>query len=292
MAAAAAICPFVPTRITADDVPPPYVVPFTQVRKLRSAINGVAYRLYVRLPRSYGHGTRRYPVMLMLDADFAFSIAVNISDKLAARNQAREAILVAVAYPGYPDESAYRLNRTRDYTPYFVASGGYGAEYQRYSGGAPKFASVIADEILPLVDRQYRTLATDRMFVGHSYGGLFGAYLLASRPAMFANYLLVSPSLWYDDRRALQDARAAGAPPMKVSTRIYLAVGRLEGSNGGRSMADDLRTFAGILAARRDPKLSVEFRAFEDETHDSVFPAAFSTGLRHLFAPPTPAGEP
>lgn len=262
----------------------PYTVPFSEVRELRSRINGVRYLLDVRLPRSYGTGTQRYPVVLALDADYAFAVAANVCDKLAARDQVREAIVVAAGYPGYPDERAYRLNRTRDYTPWFVATGGYGPEYQRLSGGGRAFATVIATEILPLIDRAYRTQSSGRTFVGHSYGGLFGTYLLATRPPLFANYLLVSPSLWYDGRRTLADARAPAVPRTAGPTQVYLAVGGLEGENDGRSMAGDLRDYAAILRGRQDPGLSVELRVFEDETHDSVFPAAFTNGVRHLLS--------
>jgi predicted alpha/beta superfamily hydrolase len=63
-------------------------------------------------------------------------------------------------------------------------------------GGAPKFLRVLKEEVIPLIDRSYRT-SGDRGLEGVSLGGLFVAYAMFEEPDLFTRYSLISPSLWY-----------------------------------------------------------------------------------------------
>jgi len=115
--------------------------------------------------------------------------------------------------------------------------------------------------------------------VGHSFGGLFGAWVLVTRPSTFRRYVLVSPSLWYDGRmlfRTEKDSAAArGAPPVD----LFLAVGGRETSR----MPSDLLAFAAALRAERWAQLTMTTKVFDEDDHDSVFPAALTRGLRVVF---------
>jgi predicted alpha/beta superfamily hydrolase len=253
---------------------------------LTSAINGVDYALYVRTPVGYETGERTYPVIVTLDADYSFPIAAMHLEHLAARmNQAPEAILVSIGVAGiYPDVRGYRRERSRDYTPIFHPDGGYGPEFQRASGGGPAFLRMLTEEALPLVASRWRVDPDDRTLVGHSYGGLFTAWVLQSHPEAFSRYLMVSPSLWYANRFILDREPGLATTRLPRLTRAYLGVGSWEEQpeNGGY-MVSEMTRFAEMLAARGDPNLVVKSRVFEDETHASIFPACFSTGVRHLF---------
>jgi predicted alpha/beta superfamily hydrolase len=67
------------------------------------------------------------------------------------------------------------------------------------SGGAPAFLRVLREEILPFVEETYRT-SEDRGIAGHSFGGLFAAWMLLEAPDLFRRYGLNSPSLWWERR--------------------------------------------------------------------------------------------
>lgn len=263
--------------------PRAYALPNTEVIPLTSNINGVDYELYVKLPDSYGEGDSSYPLLVTLDADYQFAVASNHVQHLWQRGQAPEMIIVSIGYAYDPgDSDAYRLNRTRDYTPAHAMEGGYGPDYQKVSGGGPKFAQVIGEEILPLIEERYRVDRAERVFVGHSYGGLFGAYLLLSHADIFNRYILVSPSLWFNDKMMLAAAR--NAEPFKRKTYLYMGVGSWEEQpERSYAMVSDLKAFAAALEARNDPHLVMETRIFDDETHASIYPAVLSTGVRHLF---------
>jgi predicted alpha/beta superfamily hydrolase len=219
----------------------------------------------------------------MLDADYAFAVAVNIVDLLARRSeQAPHAILVAIAYPKqYPSEERYRLNRTRDYTPWPMAGAAPGA--QGGSGQAARFLRVLERDVFPYVEARYPADGADRTLVGHSYGGLFAAWVLQKRPELFRRYLIVSPSLWYNDEALLKHEERGGFAPLARRTLVYMAIGSDENPTGQPQMVDELNRFAKLLQFRRDSRLVVQHRVFSDETHASIFPVAFSTGVRHLF---------
>lgn len=248
----------------------PVSLPRTSEHIVEAKANGVRYKLYVSLPRGYEEGKERYPVIYLLDADYSFAIARNVVEHLADRDHLRWAIVVGIAYAG---EDAYRLNRTRDYTPKFAPAGGYGPQYQKHSGGGPKFRTFLKDELLPFVDGRWRTTA-ERVLVGHSYGGLFASWNLLSLPRLFDGYIIVSPSLWYDDRWLLRQA----VPKTLPAARVYLTVGALE--SDGRAMQNDLHRLARILSGR--PGIAVRHEVLPDETHNSVFPSAFSRGIRFV----------
>jgi uncharacterized protein len=254
----------------------PVVLPDTRVERLHSRINGIDYTLYIGLPPAFrDDGDEAHPLLILLDADYSFPIAHGIVTHLRDRNDLPDLVVVGIAYAGPP---AYRRHRTRDYTPTHVADGGYGADIHRHSGGGPAFARFIEGELLPHLQRRYRARGK-RVLVGHSYGGLFGAWALLERPGLFDGYILASPSLWYD--RHLWFAREAAQTPgqRKRDARVYAATGALE-INGERDMPADLRRFGARLTRERWPNLDVRSEILDGETHNSVFPRALSNGLR------------
>jgi len=115
--------------------------------------------------------------------------------------------------------------------------------------------------------------------IGHSYGGLFGTYVLLTEPDLFKRYVIVSPSLWYSDGIAFQMEAAAAANGQPSNVNVFLSVGALEDSR----MPSDLRTLYDRLKRRHHPGLKLAMQIFDGERHDSVFPGAVSRGLRTVF---------
>lgn len=256
---------------------PPVVLPDTEERRLRSSVNGVSYKLYVSLPKAYASSYERYPVVYLLDADYSLALAHNIVAHLSDRGHLPRVILIGIAYGGAPD---YRLNRTRDYTPTAVPTGGYGPEYQQVSGGAPLFRRFMAEELIPFVEKEYR-LGTRRVLVGHSYGGLFATWMALTDPEMFQGYIVVSPSLWYDDHLIFREEQRMGSSGRDIPARMYLTAGARE-INTQHNMPADLRRFAARLEQGRYASLRLRWSVREDETHNSIFPGALSDGLRFV----------
>jgi len=58
---------------------PAYVLDNTEVRAIRASELKRDYQVYVALPDSYRSGQRRYPVVFVADADYAFPVVRNIA---------------------------------------------------------------------------------------------------------------------------------------------------------------------------------------------------------------------
>ncbi len=270
------------TSAIANKASAPLVISHTEVVNLPTADNKIDYQLYVHVPAECQKPNAQCKTVYMLDAEYSFALSAQIVTHLSNRGRIPPVISVAIAYL---DKSQYRNNRTRDYTPFFVGSGGYGKQAQRYSGGGAAFLKVIEQEIIPYVENNYPASVDDRTLVGHSYGGLFALYAWLWSPELFSNYIIVSPSLWYGEKQALRTVReTCESSSFDGSRNMYLAVGEYEEqASSGRLMVSDLRQLEGLLKSCEKRKVSTYLRVFEDETHASIFPAAYSTGLRKHF---------
>jgi predicted alpha/beta superfamily hydrolase len=253
---------------------PPVVLPGTEIRFLHSRNTSAGYKLYVALPKSYDKARRDYPLVVALDADYSFALAKNVSEHLSDRGGLPEVVVVGVAYA---DEPAYRVYRTRDYTP-TRSLDGYAPQIQEHSGGAPRFLAFLKEELLPFIRGRYRV--QDVTLVGHSYGGLFAAFALATEPNLFAAHVIVSPSLWYDERWIMRTKPKIGAGS---GARVYMAIGAEEESKR-RPMVTDLRELDARLAANGLKSNDRRLDVLAGENHDSVFPAALTRGLRFVLA--------
>ncbi|MFI5363828.1 MAG: alpha/beta hydrolase [Elusimicrobiota bacterium] len=266
---------------------PPYSLNGTQVRTFHSNRVGIDYKLYVGLPRDYDASSSSYPVVMILDADSSFAMTHGILRFLEDHDELAPAILVGIAYPGVAEEKRgpiYKTNRTRDYTPTTMKEGGYGAEFQKVSGGADRFLEFIGEELVPYLEREFRVQPHDRAIVGHSYGGLLASYALLTRPGLFQRFVIVSPSLWWDRRLMTRIEKREAALLKSLPARAFFAVGQGETGNIlGTGSAEDLEEFVGKLKSRHYSGLQSALWIAPDETHHSVFPGALTRGLRWVF---------
>ena len=251
-------------------------MPNTEVHYLKSKINEVKYKIYISYPGSYKDSlSKKYPVLYLLDADYSFPIAKSITDHLAGRNHLQELIVVGIAYAGH---NKYRIHRTRDYTPTNSSENVWFRDIQeKYSGGAPKFSAFLEKELVPFIDKNHRTTSF-RAITGHSYGGLFSSWMLITSPHVFNGYIVVSPSLWYDDKMIFKIDRK----DFKKKTKVYFAVGDRE-INNQWNMPEDLERFVNKLNSDRFSKLNIKHDIGKNETHNSIFPFALSNGIRFIF---------
>ncbi len=261
---------------------PEYNLPHTEIRELGSKITGIKYILYVSLPRQYDKEIQDYPIIYTLDADYSFALAHNTIEHFADRKDLPSMIIVSIAYEGASqDMYTYRYNRIRDYTPVesYIPFEGYNVISKKVSGGGKKFKLFIIQELIPFIDANYRAKKNDRTIVGHSMGGLFGAYMLFTKPEIFQKYILVSPSLWYADDFIFQLEKLYSSSHNKLDATIFISIGNLEPM---WFMGHD--RFVKQLQRRKYKNLKLIECVFDNETHNSIFPAALSRGLREVFS--------
>jgi predicted alpha/beta superfamily hydrolase len=185
----------------------PYEIADSQVWNVPDPVSGRDYQVFVALPRSYADDPgRRYPVLYVTDADYAFPLVRQIARRLNGEGPAiDEFVLVGLSYA---IGDAPMPSRRRDYTP--TPEGGAHAAPDATHGKADAYIAYLRDQVLPFVAQRYRTDEHRRLFLGHSYGGLLGTQILLTAPEMFSGYILGSPSYWYGEH-AMQAQETAFA---------------------------------------------------------------------------------
>lgn len=139
------------------------------------------YRLFIAEPKRRQHNLS---VFYTLDGNAQFPLAVN-----AVNANLPSPLIVGI---GYVSEKAYAIEeRQRDYT--FPAQG----DEFKQGGGAGDFLRFIQTKIKPNIEKNYDINPEKQYFFGHSFGGLFGLYVLFHQPDLFQYYTLASPSLWW-----------------------------------------------------------------------------------------------
>jgi len=186
---------------------------------IHSDILGDDRSFLVALPHGYESTMLRYPVLYVLDAEYFFHQAHAALQFLSeagykVNRPVPQMILVAVLDG----------DRNRDFTPTYAPVQGP----MRFptSGGADAYLEHVAKELRPFLDTHFRTSGS--ILSGWSLGGLFTFYTFLKRPDLFATYIAISPSLWWNDQEPLGWARNRIADSAAFDQRLVITQGKLE----------------------------------------------------------------
>lgn len=264
----------------------PYTLTNTEVRSLTSKELKRDYEIFVSLPESYKTSTKRYPVVFVADANYAFPVGRALAARVGAHGRGlEEFILVGLSY-ARGDTPEY--SRRRDYTPGPSRQSGLQSDMPGRTpafGEAEGYRRFIANDVFPLVAQHYRADMDRKIFSGHSYGSLLGLHILFKEPSMFSHYILGSPSLWYGENVMFAREKDYAGGHKDLKANVFFAVGGLETGKGDDDMVGDLKRFKAALAARRYPGLRVESTVLAGEDHLSVAPLIMTRGLKWALPP-------
>lgn len=264
----------------------PYQVPDSEVWDVPDPVSRRGYQVFVALPPSYAREPqRRYPVLYVTDADYAFPIIRQINRRLNLDGpKVEEFILVGLSYAKGEDGA---VSRRRDYTP--TPNGPRTAPTGAVHGQGPAYQTYLRDQVKPFIAARYRTDPARALFLGHSYGSLLGAQILFTEPGLFSGYILGSPSLWYDKRHALELESRYAARNKDLTAKVYLYVGAYEAQRKGDrrysqtvDMVADNQALEAALRGRKYPNLNLKSVVLDDEDHLTVAPRGFTQGLKYL----------
>jgi predicted alpha/beta superfamily hydrolase len=149
-----------------------------------SKVLGRKYDIFVKLPRDYsweGNQSKKYPVLYLNDGPYTFKVAAGVTH----RRQMDKVIVVGISFAHGENG---QFSRVRDLTPVIDKS------WNKYTtGGANKYLEFIEKEVLQFIEQNYRVNTEQRILSGQSLGGLFGAWVLLTKPELFSTYILTSP---------------------------------------------------------------------------------------------------
>ncbi|WP_445710137.1 alpha/beta hydrolase [Flavobacterium sp.] len=148
------------------------------------------------------------------------------------------------------------------------------------TGGSEKFISFIEKELQPYIIKNYK-VSDKKYLLGQSLGGLLAPEILFKKPELFTNYIITSPSLWWDDQSLLNEA-SKYLEKIKKKVYVYVAVGEEH-----KVMIKDAKALAATL--KKFPKaITTDFHFFPKENHATIL----HNSLYHAFLLEFPYKEP
>ena len=212
--------------------------------------------LNVYTPPGYQGDSAALPVLYMLDGGMEedFPHVVATVDSLIQLKRIAPVLVVGIE----------NTERRRDLTgPTTVAKD---STIAPRVGGSAAFRDFIRDELVPEVNRRYRT-TKQAAIVGESLAGLFVVETLLLEPGLFRGYIALSPSVWWNGGEALRTAESHMDALNGTPRVLYLAAANEP------QIAEGTARLAALLGTKRPAGLVVFYAPRPDLAHDSIFRA-------------------
>ncbi|MFH0758454.1 MAG: alpha/beta hydrolase-fold protein [Bacteroidota bacterium] len=239
-------------------------------------VKGETYVIQVGLPMGYAASDKSYPVFYITDGDISFGMTKGIADLLMIGQEIQEVIVVGISYG---QGLKYRWERRgRDFVP---GSDNLIDEGENASG-ADNFIKFIQYELLPAVNKNYRTLPDSSAIGGHSLGGLLNSYILFKQPELFSKYFIGSPTLNASNQITFKLEAEYFNRHKELNRTVYVYYGSLE----NKDYTNPIDEFILNIQTHNYKGLRLVQEIFEGETHMSVPSVAITHGLKNLFKRP------
>ena len=229
--------------------------------------------LNIYFPEGYtDKDTIRYPVIYLLDGgadeDFIHIVGLVQFNTFPWIARMPRSIVVGIA----------NVDRKRDFTyPTTLLE-----DKQRYpgSGHSDHFISFLKNELQPFIAKNYKT-NNFKTIIGESLGGLLATEIVLKQPDLFDQYIIISPSLWWDNGSLLN------INPVLPSnrTKVYIGVGK-EGVWPGKVPhvgEVDANLLADKLINLHSKEMQVSFDYLPQENHATILHQAVFNAFRLLY---------
>ena len=233
--------------------------------------------LNIYLPEGYNNNdTARYPVVYLLDGsadeDFIHVVGLYQFNNFSWINRVPKSIVVGIA----------TVDRLRDFTyPTTIEE-----EKKKFpnAGHSDKFIGFIEKELQPFIEKKFKTNSS-KTIIGQSLGGLLATEILLKKPTLFSRYIIVSPSLWWDNGSLLKQQSVMLEKNFSQPTGIYIGVGKegLTPTKTPHVMEVDANLLAEKLSSTKSKAVKVYFDYLPNEDHATIMHQAVFNALRLLY---------
>ena len=238
--------------------------------ELRSAILGRSLHIHVNLPENYARESRGYPTVYLTDGDSLFPLLAPTHLFLSYDEPVPPAVLVGIAYGAF-DPNAGNLRHIDFIAPAPDAPG----------GGAAAFQRMLAEELIPEIERRYRANPARRILVGQSRGAGFVVYSALTQPDLFWGRIASNPA-FRGRRETFFEPAASGAPS---GSALFVASGARDRAD---IRAEALRWFEHWNAQTARP-WTLRTVTIENGTHAASIGEVYRQGMLWLFRDEPPA---
>jgi predicted alpha/beta superfamily hydrolase len=251
---------------------------------IKSEITNKDYLIHMSFPKNYSiKDSITYPVLYVLDGKSTFGY---FESKYIDSEKIEDVILVGISHKVYGIESG--INRFKDYTPYrdtiterrFEKKFGVEKGTIR-TGGADKFLECLKKEVVPFIDKHYKT-NSDRGISGHSLGGLFTSYCFVKTDNYFTRFGINSPSFQLNEEIFLEPAinKFSNNKNWDIKpTKVFISTGEDESP----MMVSNMIKFSLYLKKSNYHNVDMDWKIYRNESHTSVIPFSLNGTLTNLY---------
>lgn len=261
--------------------------------EVESKKTGNQYRVGIGFPNSYHTAKDKvYPVVYQLNAETALHTSLETSRGLALSGDLEEVIVVGIFNPSL-NSDLLDLTPSKATDPSTKLAGNIKEGIP--TGGSELFFQFLVDELMPIINANYRTDKMSNVLFGHSLGGLFCLSALQKDKSPFSHYLISSPAVWWNNQEILKNK----LPKRNFQPVVYLSVGGMEqlAPNLSSSALEKIpetainmdharQMVSGVIDAyeylQRQGNVDVYAHVEEGEVHTSSNIPSFSRGIRTL----------
>jgi predicted alpha/beta superfamily hydrolase len=229
--------------------------------------------LNIYLPDGYNQNdTVKYPVVYLLDGsadeDFIHVVGLYQFNNFEWVHRTPKSIIVGIA----------TVDRRRDFTfPTTISE-----DLKKYptTGHSDKFINFLEKELQPYIEKKYKTNSS-KTIIGQSLGGLLAAEILLKKPTLFNQYIILSPSIWWDNGSLLNIKSNLNNNSIATKTTIYIGVGKegLTQTKIPRVMEVDANLLADQIKKIECKNVTVYFDYLPNDDHATVMHQALYNAL-------------
>ncbi|WP_432670983.1 alpha/beta hydrolase [Flavobacterium sp. SM2513] len=247
------------------------------VEEIHSKVLSEIRILNIYLPDGYStNDTITYPVTYLLDGsadeDFIHVVGLYQFNNFPWIDRVPKSIVVGIA----------NVDRKRDF--YFPTTIVEDKKRNPTSGESAKFISFIENELQPFIEKKFKTNAS-KTIIGQSAGGLLATEILIKKPQLFNKYIIISPSVWWDNCSILKEKSEIYDDHFKGPIAIYVGVGKegLAPTAIPHVMEVDANLLVEKLKSTKSNNVKVHLDYLPEEDHATVTHQAIFNALRILY---------
>jgi len=240
--------------------------------ELQSEILNEKRTCLVQLPENYDQTSnyeQSYPVIILLDGAVFFQTTGGIIRFMSSNRNGNylmpESILIAIE----------NVDRRRDFTVTKIVT-----KRGNTSGGGRKFLDFIHKELLPYIDKTYRS-DKHRTLIGHSLGGLLTLNAFMDANSAFDAFISIDPSIWWNDMQMKEKVSTTSTD--SFTRKLYIATANQGEAKYERNKKRHDRLFE-LLQKQSAKQEFLELQYFKNEDHRSVPLKAIYDGLKFVNA--------
>jgi predicted alpha/beta superfamily hydrolase len=206
-------------------------------------------KIQVYLPDGYSKSNKKYPVIYLLDGQRYFLYGVTLDRLLKHFRKTPDFIVVGIDF----------VESKRNTTLF---------------AGSKMFSNYIENEVVPFVNKTYRT-SNKRLLFGWEFSGGFGLATLMSKPGLFDGYILSSP---YPLTNKMDKFKEFAGKQNKLNTFLYFSdagEAELPVTEGTKELANFLK--------KNTTSLRWGYKSLKGEEHISTKYSTLHHGIKEYF---------